>query len=176
MPAVTAVVYGATLPSGPAFTVVLVCHVAAVLIGLVALAAAAVAAASVLAARGRPLSPSVRRYFEPGVNWAGRVLYLVPVFGGALVGMSGGVYPLGAAWVLWGIALWGSAMAVAETVLWPAERRVQRVLQAAPSGSAATTPPGVPPEALRACRTMCLSATAVLVIVVCGMVVMFAKP
>lgn len=159
------------LPSGPAYTVLLLCHIAAVLVGLVAIAASAIAGARVLVGRGRPLGPSVRRYFAPGVNWTGRVFYLVPVFGVGLVAMSGGAYPIGATWVLWGFGLWGLAMAVAEVVLWPAERRAQQVLVGT------GTPAGeVPAAARRACRTMCWAAAAVLAIVVAAMIVMFAKP
>lgn len=156
------------IPTGPAFTVVLVGHVAAVLVALVALVAGAVSAARLLAARGE-LSRSVRSYFSPGVNWAGRVLYLVPVFGAALLAMSGGDYRFGAAWVGWGIGLWVAATALAEVVLWPAERRVQRALGASEG-------PGVPDPARRACRTMCLATAGVVALIVAAMVVMVAKP
>jgi hypothetical protein len=142
----TRLVAAVRTPTGPAFTVVLVGHVASILITLVAAVAGAVAAARVLAADGE-LAPSVRSYFAPGVNWVGRVLYLVPVFGGALLSMSGGAYRLGATWVEWGIALWAAATFLAEGVLWPAERRVQRAL-ASPEGAV------VPTTARRACRTM----------------------
>ncbi len=155
-------------PTGPAFTVVLVGHVAAVLITLVAAAAGAVAAARVLAAKGE-LARSVRSYFSPGVNWVGRVLYLVPLFGGALLAMSGGAYRFGATWVEWGIGLWAAATALAEGVLWPAERRVQRGI--ASSGGA-----GVPPGVRRACRTMVVATVGVMGLVVAAMVVMVAKP
>ncbi|MGH8979471.1 MAG: hypothetical protein ACRDWE_00415 [Acidimicrobiales bacterium] len=165
----TGALVAAGLPSGPAYTVVLVCHVAAVLVGLVAAVASAVAGARVLGAGAAPLSASVRRYFEPGVNWAGRVLYLVPVFGAALIAMSDGAYPLGAGWVLAGIGLWVAATAVAEAVLWPAERRVQRALSV-PDASA------VAPDARRACLAVCLAAATVVALVVAAMVVMVAKP
>jgi uncharacterized membrane protein len=159
-----------TLPSGPAYTVVLICHVAAVLVGIVAVVASGVAAARVLAARGGPLSSSVRTYFAPGVNWAGRVLYLVPVFGVALVELSHGVYPLSATWVLCGIGLWVSAMILAEGALWPAERRVQRAL------AATGTSEQILLDTARACRTVCLSAIGVLALLLTAMTVMLAKP
>jgi hypothetical protein len=156
------------IPTGPAFTVVLVGHVAAVLVALVAAVAGAVSAARVLTAKGE-LPPSVRSYFSPGVNWAGRALYLVPAFGAALLAMSGGDYRLGAAWVGWGIGLWAAATALAETVLWPAERRVQRAL-------ALSEEPGVPVPARRACRTMCVATAGVVALIVAAVVVMVAKP
>lgn len=171
MPPVSAPRVAAVLPSGPAYTVVLICHVAAVLIGVVAVVASGIAAARVLVARDAPLSPAVRTYFAPGVNWAGRVLYLVPVFGATLVELSHGVYPFGATWVLCGLGLWITATVLAEGILWPAERRVQRALAAG-----AVAPGDVSPDARRACRTVCLSAVAVLVLLLVAMAVMFAKP
>lgn len=157
-----------TAPTGPAFTVVLVCHVAAVLVALVAVIAGAVAALRVLRAGGE-LPRSVRAYFSPGVNWTGRVLYLVPVFGAALLAMSGGAYRPGASWVVWGIGLWAAAAVLAEAVMWPAERKVQRGLAA----SAGAAPPG---EVRAACRAVLLGAAGVVVLVVAAMVVMVAKP
>ncbi len=154
-------------PTGPAFTVVLVCHVAAVLVALVAVTAGAVAAGRLLASRGEP-PPAVRSYFAPGVNWTGRVLYLVPALGAALLAMSGGAYRLGAPWVVWGIGLWAAATALAEGVMWPAERRGQRGL----AGGAGA---GAPAAARGAGRAMCLSAAGVVALVVAAMVVMVVK-
>lgn len=156
-------------PTGPAFTVVLVCHVAVVLIGLVTIAAGALAAARVLWANGRPLPPSVRNYFSPGVNWAGRVLYLVPVFGGLLLAMSHGVDGVGAPWVLEGTGLWAGAVILAEGVTWPAERRVQRGLGAGDGADKGS-------EVHRACRHICASSGCEFVFVVAAMVVMVARP
>lgn len=164
-------------PTGPAFTVVLVCHVAAVLLSLLATVAGAVAAARVLRAK-EELAPSVRSYFSPGPNWAGRTLYLVPVFGAALVAMSNGAYSFSTGWVDWGLGLWVAATAVAEAALWPAERRVQRGLAppggAAPTGTATAVP--VASAVRGACRAMCGWSAGVVVLVVVAMVVMVAKP
>lgn len=158
----------ARTPIGPAFTVVLICHVASVLLSLVAAVAGIVAGAVALTARGE-LAPWVRSYFSPGVNWGGRVLYLVPVFGAMLLAMSGGAYHLGDAWVEAGIGLWAAATILAEGVVWPAERRVQRSL-------VDWTGQGVPASARGACRAMCISAAGVVALVVAAMVVMMAKP
>lgn len=155
-------------PTGLAFTVVLVCHVVAVLVVLGAVVAGAVAAARVLTANGE-LPSSVRTYFAPGGNWAGRVVYLVPVFGGVLIWMSGGAYRVGDAWVGWGIGLWFAATVLAEGVLWPAERRVRRSF-------AGTGRPDVPDAVRRPCRTICISAPGVVALLVAAMVVMVAKP
>lgn len=172
----------AALPSGPAYTAVLLCHVAAVLVGMVTMVAGAAFSARLLAAGDRPLAPSVRSYFSPGVNWVGRVLYLVPVFGAVLLGLSGGVYRPGAAWVLAGIGLWVVAVGLGEGVLWPAEQRVRRALAAAPVGprpgeaAAARLTDAAPVEARQAARRMLTSSLAVFAVLVAGTVVMVAKP
>ena len=71
-----------------AYDMVLLAHVLSALVGL---GAVVVAGAYALAlGRSGPGSEAVRRYYRPGVNWAGRVLFLVPVFGVALVAMSQG--------------------------------------------------------------------------------------
>lgn len=190
-PVVTAV----GLPSGPAYTVVLMCHVAAVLIGMLTMAAGAVFASRLLSAGDGPLPAGVRSYFSPGANWAGRVLYLVPVCGVALLAMSGGAYRVGSDWVITGIGLWLVAIGLAEAVLWPAEQRVRRALAAAmvtaapvtaapvsgPTRAAvppvaATTVLVAPAAARDAARTVLRSSVVILVILVVAAAVMVAKP
>lgn len=193
----------AALPSGPAYTVVLLCHVAAAVVGMVTMVAGAAFSLRLLAAGDGPVPPAVRSYFSPGTNWVGRVLYLVPVFGVALLAMSGGAYRAGSDWVLAGIGLWVVAIGLAELALWPAEQRVRRtlaatstVVAAGPTGAPPITadPAGalpvtaapvhgapraaslVPPAARRAARRMCLASLSVLVLLLAATVVMLAKP
>ena len=115
-------------PDGAAFDVVLLLHVGCVVVGLVT-----------TVDRGRHRRPApppprlgrrrcpspLRRYFRPGVNWAGRTVYGIPVFGFALLAMSQGAYALGDGWVLGGLALFAAVALLAEGVMWPAERRLQ---------------------------------------------------
>ena len=84
---------------------------------------------------------AVVRYFRPGVNWVGRVLFLVPVLGVALVAMSGGQWGYSDGWVTIGLGVWVAVAFVAEGVLWPAERRLQEVVATRESagGTAAGT-------------------------------------
>lgn len=159
----------AVTPSGPAFTVVLVCHVAAVLLAMVVLAASALCAVRLLHPRGTRVPPSVRAYFSRGPNWAGRVLWLVPAFGAALLAMSGGTYRPGQDWVVAGFALWGAGVVLAELVVFPAERRIREGLASEGSPRPVATISG-------ACRVVALSAVADLAVLVAGMVVMVAKP
>jgi uncharacterized membrane protein len=126
----------------PAYDLVLVAHVLAAVVGGVALC---VAAGSALAlrgalARGGPLPGALARYYRPGVNWAGRTLFLVPVFGVALLAMSGGRWSFADTWVALGMSGWAVVAVVAEAVLWPEERRLQEVVAqvgTAPAGDGA---------------------------------------
>ncbi|MGH9101441.1 MAG: hypothetical protein ACRDYD_00425 [Acidimicrobiales bacterium] len=118
-----------------AYDLVLLVHV---LVGLVGFGS--VAATGVLAYQARlGAAPSERvlRYFRPGPNLAARALYLVPVLGLALVGMSGDRATLHQAWLLAASGLWLAAAIVARAVVWPAEATLQRLLAGQPEGARA---------------------------------------
>ncbi len=107
-----------------AYDIVLLAHVLAALVALVVVAVAGGSAVSL--GRSGPSTDALRRYYRPGTNWAGRVLFLVPVLGVALVAMSQGRLvvrrPVGR-WSGWSS---GSARrSSAEIALWPAERRLR---------------------------------------------------
>ena len=97
-------------PDGAAFDIVLLLHVACVVVGLVTTATAAATATRLrrLLGSSLPLPETLRRYFRPGVNWAGRTVYGIPVFGFALLAMSQGAYALGQGWVLGGLAIFAA--------------------------------------------------------------------
>jgi hypothetical protein len=169
---------GALVPSGPGYDLVLLVHVACAVIGLVTVVVSGVQAARLL---GRvrvaaPAGAALTRYFAPGVNWAGRALYGVPVLGFVLIAMSRGSISAGDPWVLGGLALWAAATAAAEGVLWPAERRIQAHLAAGTGTAAEPAGAGGPNGVVLAARTVCLAAGAVVVILVVAMVVMVAQP
>src|ERR1700730_3486374 len=103
-----------------AYGLVLLAHVLAALVGF---GAVAVAGAYAMALRrSGAVSESVRRYYRPGVNWVGRVLFLVPLFRVALMAMSQGDWSFSDGWITAGFVLWAFAALVAEMALWPAER------------------------------------------------------
>jgi uncharacterized membrane protein len=169
-------------PSGAAFDVVLLLHVACVVVGIVTIATAAATARRLdrLARTTAPLPETLQRYFRPGVNWAGRTIYGIPVFGFALLGMSKGAYALTDAWVLLGLVLFVAAALLAECVLWPAERRLQHAVAAAgtpPAGPEASPPPVPLSEAVTAdAARMERAASGSLVLLVVATVVMIAQP
>jgi uncharacterized membrane protein len=157
-------------PDGPAFDIVLLLHVGCVVVGLVTTATAAATAARLRRRLGSPLAlpETLRRYFRPGVNWAGRTVYGIPVFGFALIAMSQGAYALGDGWVLGGLTIFAALVLVGEGVLWPAERRLQVTLAADDAEA---------PESLgRDATSMERAAVAALVLLVAGTVLMLAQP
>jgi uncharacterized membrane protein len=157
-------------PDGPAFDIVLLLHVGCVVVGLVTTATAAATASRLRRLLGSPLPlpETLRRYFRPGVNWAGRTVYGIPVFGFALIAMSQGAYALGDGWVLGGLTIFAVLVVVGEGVLWPAERRLQVALGADEAGA--------PPSVERDARSMERAAVAALVLLVAGTVLMLAQP
>jgi hypothetical protein len=186
-------------PSGAAYDVVLLLHVACVVVGIVTIATGAATARRLgrLARTAAPLPEPLRRYFRPGVNWAGRTIYGIPVFGFALIGMSQGAYAVTDGWVLSGLVIFVALAFLAEGVLWPAERRIQASVS---SGSATTTTtatsdaastsqsapgdgPAAEPDArgdsapvLRDAQLIVWSAAAALVLLLVGTVLMVAQP
>ena len=161
-----------TQPSGAAYDVVLLLHVACVVAGTVTVATAAATARRLgrIARTATQLPDTLRRYFRPGVNWAGRIVYGIPVFGFALVAMSHGAYAVTDLWVLSGLVLFVVLALVAEGVLWPAERRLQQALAGtgAPTGATVT----VTADAAR----MEQAASAVIVLLIVATVLMIAQP
>lgn len=177
----------ASQPTGVLFDLVLLAHVAAAVVTLGTVVASGLAAARVLAAGGRSPSPWVSRYFAPGINWAGRALYAVPLLGLALIGLSRGGDRFSDPWVLAGVSLWTLAAGLAEGVLWPAERRAQVLLAellpssavaaaGAAAGGAGAASAGGAAAVATTCRRMCWAAAGIATVLVAAMVVMVARP
>jgi uncharacterized membrane protein len=166
--ALWAVAHGA--PEGPAYSVLLLLHVAAALVGFGALAVTGLQAARARRGPGQPGAPGLRRYFRPGVNWAGRSLYLVPVLGFALLADSGGAFDPGDAWVVAGLVLWLAAASVAEAVVWPGERRIQLVV------SSRWDDPAAAGALARECRRVAAASAVLVAVFVAAVVIMVGKP
>jgi hypothetical protein len=160
-------------PDGAAFDVVLLLHVGCVVVGLATTVASAATAARLrrLIAAAAALPNAVARYFTPGVNWAGRAMYGIPVFGFALLALSQGAYGLRDGWVTGGLGIFVLVVLVAESRMWPAERRLQSSL-AGPIAEGAAPGPDVLPDA----RVMSRSATVCIVLLTLGSVLMLAQP
>jgi uncharacterized membrane protein len=121
----------ATHARDAAYDVILLAHVLAAVVGL---GAVVIAGANAWALRrSGPETEALRRYYRPGVNWAGRILFLVPVLGFVLMAMSHGDWSFSDSWITIGLALWAVVAVGAEMYLWPAERRLQVAVAAIPA-------------------------------------------
>jgi hypothetical protein len=163
-------------PDGAAFDIVLLLHVGCVVVGLVTTATAAATASRLrrLLGSSLPLPEPLRRYFRPGVNWAGRAVYGIPVFGFVLVAMSQGAYALGQGWILGGLAIFAALAFVGEGVLWPAEQRLQIALARGDDDGGGGDDAGQTLE--RDASVVSRAAVAALVLLVAGTVLMIAQP
>jgi len=147
-----------------AYDIVLLAHILAVLASLLVVA---VAGGSALAlGRSGPTSDALRRYYRPGTNWAGRVIFLVPVLGAVLVAMSQGDWSYSDDWVLIGLVVWLAAALLAELMLWPAERRLRETVARGQGGGDLATD----------CRSAAGASLAIGLLLVAATVVMVAKP
>lgn len=175
-------------PQGPLFDVVLLLHVGCVVAGLATVVTSAATAARLRRLLGTrsPLPESVVRYFHPGINWAGRVMYGIPVFGFLLLALSQGAYSLSAGWVMGGLGIFIVAILLAEGLLWPAERRLQVAVSAyvsesgseteAESGADGGADSGAGPNVLHDAQLVIWSATAALVLLIVGAAIMVSQP
>ena len=172
----------AGLARSPAYDVVLLAHVLSALVGFGAVVVSGGYALALL--RSGPASEAVRRYYRPGVNWAGRILFLVPVLGVALIAMSHGRWSYSDGWIGLGLVLWAFAALVAEMALWPAERQLQvavsdQVAVADPSPVANPSPAAdltADTDLRSLCFRVVLLAALLFVLAVVAAVVMVAKP
>lgn len=190
-------------PTGPLFDVILLVHVACALLGLASVVVGAVFAARLrkVVAREGPAAPPaetgepggdggalapLRRYYAPRTNWMGRLLYVVPVTGVALVATSQGYASFADAWLLAGIGLWMTAILLGERVVWSGERQLHELLQRGPdlaparTGATASTwscPVGGGDGATAvASRNVLMGSVGMGVVLVAAFVVMTARP
>ena len=166
-------------PDGVAFDIVLLLHVACVVVGVVTTATAAATATRLRRLLGSPLPlpETLRRYFRPGINWAGRTVYGIPVFGFLLLALSHGAYALRDGWVTGGLTIFVGVVLIAEGVLWPAERRLQVSLVAVSGVDAPAAESARPAEsARRDARAMVGAATVVHALLVAGSALMLVQP
>ncbi len=164
-------------PRDAGYDLLLLGHVLAALVSLGAVVTAGGFALSLRrsAVAGGPTDEGLVRYYRPGVNWAGRALFLVPVLGFALMGLSHGDWTLADGWISAGLVLWAGVAVVAEAVLWPAERRLQEIVSrhtAAPEPAAREEDD----EAAPLCSRVAVVSAVLSLVLVATAVVMVAKP
>jgi uncharacterized membrane protein len=159
-----------SVPTGALYTSLLLFHVLCAVVGFGTMVVTGVQAARARRGPSASGAEGVRRYFRPGVNWAGRALYGVPVFGFALLAASDGAFEAGDGFVVVGLTMWLLSALLAEAVVWPGERRIQVELTER-WGEAGTAP------ALdRDCRRVAAGAAALALLFVAATVIMVGKP
>ena len=128
-----------TTATSAAFDIVLIVHVLVAVIAVIVVVAAYVAATSLgKTAAGAPWPEGAGRFFTPGPDVAGRVVYLVPLTGFALVGLSHGEFSLADPFIGVGTLLSVIAIVVGEWLVFPATTRLGELLaesSAAPTSS-----------------------------------------
>jgi hypothetical protein len=164
-PSLPAVVHA--VPTGAVYSILLLLHVGTAVVGFGALVMTGVEARRAGKGPAGPGAEGVRRFFKPGINWAARALYAVPVFGFALISSSKGAFSTDDGFVLAGLGLWALATMTAEFVVWPGERRIQEVV----SAQWATDP-----RFEADCRRVALAAALLSVVFVVAVVLMVAQP
>ena len=164
------------VPAGVVYSVLLLIHVACAVVGFGALATTGLQARRARRGPGAPAADAVRRYFRPGVNWAARALYGVPVFGFALIAASDGAFASGDGFVVAGLGLWALSTLVAEAVVWPAERRIQAVVSEGWAGPGEGDPGDDGRRLERDCRHVTWSAALLCGVFVLAVALMIARP
>jgi hypothetical protein len=177
-------------PTGPGYDIVLLAHVGCAVAGFGTVVASGVQAARLRSVRpGEQPAPSLVSYFAPGTNWAGRLLYGVPVLGFVLIALSHGSFSTNEPWIVAGLLLWTVSALAAEMLLWPTERRIQVALAQAldpPSGAGrdrlgpevdgAVALADALERARPLCRVVCAVSVALTVLFVAATVLMVAQP
>ena len=158
------------VPTGALYSTLLLLHVLCAVVGFGTMVATGVQAARARRGPSAPGAEGVRRYFWPGVNWAGRALYGVPVFGFGLIGASDGAFHAGQGFVVVGLVLWLVAALLAEVVVWPVERRIQVAL------TERWSDPDAAATLDRDCRQVAAAAAVLALVFVAATVIMVGKP
>jgi len=171
----------ASPPDGPAYDLVLLAHIGCAVIGFATVVVSGVQAHRLLEVpEGATPAPSLTSYYAPSTNWAGRVLYGVPVFGFLLLAMSDRAFSLADGWIQACLALWVVAIGLAEWLLWPDERRLALALApvgpAPARGTAPPADPAAPPSVRDLCRRVRLVAAVLVVLFAVAVVLMVAQP
>lgn len=166
-------------PTGAAFDVVLILHVGCFLVAFASVLVTGTQAWRLRGGPGSPAAESVARFFRPGINLPGRAIYAVIVLGALLVVMSQKAYDFSDPFVELGLVLWVAVVGLAETVVWPGERRLQRAVATWGDGTPPDErppPDGEPFDVKTAATTVALCSWAVCALLIAAVVVMVDKP
>jgi hypothetical protein len=161
---------GIAPPSSKAYDLVLLVHVGLAVVALVSTIAAAASARSLERAHGGgPWPVAGARYFSPGHEIVGRSLYLIPITGMILIGISRGAVSVSDAFVEIGLVLWLIVALVAERAVFAPAAVLRRLVASTP-----TVPTS--DEWRRSAVTLRWGVDAVILLVLAAAAVMVAQP
>jgi hypothetical protein len=161
---------GIVPPKSTVYDLMLLVHIGVALIALISMIAAGVAARSLRRTpAGHAWSQGGARYFSPGPDVVGRTLYLIPLSGAALIGLSHHAITFHDAFVIVGLVLWALVALTAELAVFRPGDRLRALVE---SGDRA------PSEELwrRDAAAIALGVDVVVVLVLAASVVMIAQP
>jgi len=155
-------------PRSTAFDLVLILHVGVVVVSIVTVGAL-YAAAMPLSKVGDAWPPSSVRFFSSAHEVAARSLYLIPITGFILVGVSQGHFAISNGFVSAGLGLWVLALLLSEGLVFPRRNRIHRALQLDLTDDLRR-------DVARDAGALRWGVDGVLLLLVAGVVVMVAQP
>lgn len=154
----------------PLYDVLLICHVAAAVLGFGSIAVGGAVASGARRSRAPAKEERFVRFFREGTDWPGRLIFLVPALGLTLL-LGGDSAAVSSLWPWAGLALWTTAAGLASGLGWPAERRAQREMTALAAGGRGRS------EAFcQACARMEVAASATSVLFALAVTLMVWQP
>ena len=157
-------------PASKLFDVMLIVHVGFVAVTLMVVGALYLAAGSLAkTSEGSPWPASGARFFTPGREIAGRLLYGIPATGILLLMTSEGHYGWKNPFVIIGLALWLVGIALGEGLVFPAASSLRRMVAASPDRGHAQEP-------RRLTRRLQWGIDGIVLVLVAGAIFMVAQP
>jgi len=157
-------------PASKLFDVLLIVHVGFVVVTLLVVGALYLAAGSVAKTNeGSSWPASGVKFFSPGREIAGRLLYGIPATGILLLMTSEGHYGWTNPFVMIGLALWLVGIALGEGLVFPAASSLRQLV-------AASSGPGEAQEPQRFSSRLQWGVDGIVLVLVAGAIVMVAQP
>jgi hypothetical protein len=157
-------------PKSTVYDLMLLVHIGVALIALISTVASGAAARSLRkASAGAPWPQAGARYFSPGPDLVGRSLYLIPLSGAALIGLSHGAASYHDVFVMIGLTLWVLVALIAELAIFRPGDQLRLLIDAGPNAPSDDA-------WRRRVSSICLGVDAVVLLIVGAAIVMIAQP
>ncbi|HEX8581689.1 MAG TPA: DUF2269 family protein [Acidimicrobiales bacterium] len=150
-------------------------HILSIILGFGAVMLNGVYAGQVKARTGLAALAVAEANTFVGFRVAEWIIYSVPIWGFALLGLSDGVWELGETWVWLSLLLYLAALGISHALLRPAVRQFNTTLGQAAAGNAGVAPASVP-ELVALDKRLAAIGGALNVLVLVILVLMIWKP